>query len=152
MASNRELRREASALGVALGVDVSTQGKNNAELAAIVDGLRARANALEKKLEDAVSKDDMRPAGGGAKPKTLESEAVKPDEAEEPRAPEPKPAPVTPAVRKASTHPYEVASGKDLMGTLKGTIRSGQEVRARYLPGGQAQLDEYVSKGIVLKR
>lgn len=152
MASNRELKREASALGAVLGVEVSTQGKNNAELAALVDGLRARANAQE----DAVSKDDMKPAGGGAKPKATDPEVAKLDEEKPPESSRPVPEPakttVAPAVRKASTHPYEVAPGKDLMGTLKGTIRSGQEVRARYLPGGQAQLAEYVAKGIVLQR
>jgi len=135
MATNRELKAEALALGKQLGVEVDVERKNNAQLTELVEGLRARALAAEEPEAGEVAE---------------QAPASEPPVTSAPAAEEAAPAP--PAALQATPKPpvYQIAPGKALT-SLRGILGPGERVSARDFAGGQPNLDELVAKGHVVK-
>jgi hypothetical protein len=173
MASNRELKEEASALAAKLGIEISTEGSNNAGLTELVARLTAQVEARDNPAPRTTV------AGGAvrAAPAVSEDTAPAPEEAPELEAedleeadtdPGPEPAPPTPVdgdanngyqggppqragAKPARMYPYSVAPGKALCCTPRGILKPGAEVRACDFVDGQKQLDHLVERGLVVR-
>lgn len=129
MPSNADLTKEALSLAEKLGIEVETEGQNNAQLVDLVSDLRAKATDAEKKT----AADDAQDKAAAAAEKTkAERLAGKKPEVKRP--------------------PYYMAPRKSL--TSKKGILSGDtadEVKAEYLAGGEEALAAFVKSGHVLK-
>jgi len=164
MPSNRELKREAEALGEELGVSVDTAGLNNAKLVDLVSELKAKrgdAPVESHEPEQPRVSSLTRAASRPAEPEPFEEpepSAPEPQTEPDPPAPEPvngapemggppDPKPAAPALK----YPYTVAQGKACT-SLRGILGPGQQANPEYFSGGQRTLDQLVDKGIVIKR
>lgn len=122
MPSNTKLAEEAEKLAEGLGIEVTTDGKNNEQLSDLVSDLRAKTKDAEHDTEA----DQGKPA--------------------------PAPAPAKKAAPKPKKPPYYVAPGKAITsrkGILSGD--TADEVKAEYLSGGKGALDAFIESGHVLK-
>ena len=117
MASNKELKSEASELGADLGIDLDFKGMKNEDLVALVSDLKA-------KIRD---RDTVTQADGA----TEDTEAT-------PAAPAAEEPPAAPA--------YRIATGKALT-TMRGILSDGDPITARDVIGGQATIARCVESG-----
>lgn len=152
MATKRELAAEALTLGERLGVEADVERKNHAQLTELVEGLRARVEATSQV---------------DAEPQVAEDSALEPEAEPEPEAPAPSEPPVTsaPVVEEplappqvapespqepASPRVCKVAPGKALT-SLRGILGPGTVVSASDFAGGQANLEELLAKGHLVR-
>lgn len=129
MPSNKDLTAEAEALANELGLEVTTDGLKNDQLAELVSDLKAKKTDADTNTpaDDAEDKATAEAAAKAAARKAGKAQ------------PAPKPA-------------YYVAPRKSI--TSKKGILSGDtedEVKAEYLAGGDVALQAFVKSGHVLK-
>lgn len=139
MATKNELAAEAAEFAKELGIDVSTENLNHAELTALVNELEAK---YEAQLGGALTPPEPtrptpapppRPAIDGASDGSLGG-----------------PPPKVPPVPKVAKGAYVVAPGKSLV-TRAGVMTAGNEMLPKYVDGGRAQLEELLAKGYLVK-
>lgn len=152
MATKRELAAEALTLGAELGVEVDVERKNHAQLTELVEGLRARVEA---------------PVQVDVEPEVGEGVTLEPGVEAEPEAPASSEPPVTsapvvedqtgpplvtpePPQEHAGPRVCKVAPGKALT-SLRGILGPGTVVSASDFAGGQANLEELVAKGHLVR-
>lgn len=128
MPSNADIIKEIESLSAELEKDVpETEGKNNADLANILSGLKAEKKEADKDLTPNAGAKAAADAKADAKAKAEEEEA-----------------------KAAKKPPYYVADGKAVT-CKKGMLSEGDEVKADYLGDGDKGLKALVEKGIVVK-
>lgn len=120
MPSNKELKKQAGELAEQLGVLVDTGGLKNDELAALVSDLKAKL----RDAENVTQADRGRPGPTGA------------DQADQ-------------ADQTDQTDRFYMAKGKALI-CKRGILADGDEVKAEYLPGGEATLEKFVKSGHII--
>ena len=134
MASNKDLAKEALALGKELELDVKVEGLNNAKLEALVAKLRA------EKAERAKAP----PVSGGAVRKSegegSKGDSPKPDSTAPPAPPETAPAPKGARV-------VVVAEGRSVT-SKRGILGPGTEVRPEHFAGGEEAVKRLLKAGI----
>lgn len=132
MPSNAELKASIDALAGELGTPTNTDGLNNGQLADALAKLRAAKAARSET-----------PGPDAAAQAQAEADAAA-------QARDALMAPVQPAA--APKPPYYMAPGKaitSMVGILSGD--TADEVKAEYLPGGEATLQAFVKSGHIVK-
>lgn len=132
MPSNADIIKSIAEVSKEIGQDApKTEGKNNAELADILSGLKAE----KKKADDAKERAELE-AKAEKDAAAAALLAKKDNEAKEPEAPK-KP-------------PFYVCEGKAVT-TKRGIRADGAEITADDLAGGKEALDAFVKSGHVAK-
>jgi peptidoglycan hydrolase CwlO-like protein len=130
MPSNADIIKEIESLSAELEKDVpETEGKNNADLANILSGLKAEKKEADK---------DLTPNAGAKAAAEAKAEAKAKAEEE---------------AKAAKKPPYYVADGKAVT-CKKGMLSEGDEVKAEYLADGEdgkKALSDLVKKSVVVK-
>ena len=156
MPSNKDLT--ASILEI--DKDFNLEGKNNAEMNAILKELRLKKSILEldenadlegKNFEELTAMfEELKPKSTTTDdPQAAPKEAAEAKEAATKARQEKE---IEEAEKKAkSLPPYRVADGKSIT-CLKGILADGDEVKAKYLPEGDKTLQSLVKRGFVIKK
>lgn len=162
MPSNKELTDKALDLAKKLGVEVKTGG-NNADLTKLVEDLTAQLAAKETPPPPSPTDDPESEAKAKAEAEREAAEAKALADAEaaaaaaaqaeaeakaaQARADEAKKAAEAAEARVAT---YTVVAGRGIT-SKRGIIGGGDRVFARDFEGGQAILDDFVERGLIVK-
>ncbi len=164
MPSNKELIEEAKAIAAKLGLEVTTEGLNNAKLTELVADLKAKeaaASGASEATKPAAAAPT--PRAGGAQRSTSSTKTA----AAQPKPPlvdgagptklggPPPPPPPPPAPAPRARFPYAIAPGKSIT-SRKGVLGPGEEVLPRYFneadeAAGMKVIEDLVAKGYIVK-